>query len=50
MITTPVNEAISIDFKPIKIAHGTVKATQVATITFDRKIINAIVLKYNFRI
>ncbi|XP_076041632.1 transmembrane protein 131 isoform X2 [Oratosquilla oratoria] len=35
VITTPVNEAITIDFKPVKIPPGTVKATQIATVTFD---------------
>ncbi|ROT80285.1 hypothetical protein C7M84_000981 [Penaeus vannamei] len=36
VITTPVNDAISIDFKPMKIPPGTVRPTQVATVTFDR--------------
>ncbi|KAK7067715.1 hypothetical protein SK128_006450, partial [Halocaridina rubra] len=35
VITTPVNDAISIDFKPLKIPPGTVRPTQVATVTFD---------------
>lgn len=38
MITTPVNDAISIDFKPMKIPPGTVRPTQVATVTFDREL------------
>ncbi|CAL4059236.1 unnamed protein product, partial [Meganyctiphanes norvegica] len=37
VITTPVNDAITIDFKPIKIPPGTVRPTQVATVTFNRK-------------
>ncbi|XP_042211085.1 transmembrane protein 131-like isoform X2 [Homarus americanus] len=35
VITTPVNDAITIDFKPMKIPPGTVRPTQVATVTFD---------------
>ncbi|KAK4301005.1 hypothetical protein Pmani_026827 [Petrolisthes manimaculis] len=35
VITTPVNDAITIDFKPMKIPPGTVRPTQVATVSFD---------------
>ncbi|XP_064122093.1 transmembrane protein 131-like isoform X5 [Macrobrachium nipponense] len=35
VITTPVNDAITIDFKPVKIPPGTVRPTEVATVTFD---------------
>ncbi|XP_018006963.1 transmembrane protein 131 isoform X2 [Hyalella azteca] len=35
VITTPVNDAITIDFKPMKVPPGSVKPTQVATVTFD---------------
>ncbi|KAF2366200.1 Transmembrane protein 131-like [Trinorchestia longiramus] len=35
VITTPVNDAITIDFRPMKVPPGSVKPTQVATVTFD---------------
>ena len=35
VIITPVNDAVSVDFKPMKIAPSTVKPTQVATVNFD---------------
>ena len=37
VIATPVNEALSIDFSPVKVAADTLRSTVVAQITFDRK-------------
>ena len=38
VIATPISEAVSIDFRPLKIAPDTLRPTVVAEVTFDRKI------------
>ena len=39
VIATPVSEAVSIDFHPLKIAPDTLRPTVIAEVTFDRKIV-----------
>ena len=39
VIATPVSEAVSIDFHPLKIAPDTLRPTVIAEVTFDRKIL-----------
>lgn len=38
MIATPVNEAVDVKFVPVKVAPDTVFSTQIATVTFTRKL------------
>ena len=38
VIATPVTEAVSIDFHPLKIAPDTLRPTVIAEVTFDRKL------------
>ena len=38
VIATPVSEAVSIDFHPLKIAPDTLRPTVIAEVTFDRKL------------